>query len=108
MNDAGQEVLVVLSASPALEEVVIDWLIGRPGSAGFTSLAASGHGSRHQALSSTEQVAGRQKRVQFQVILPQAGLREFLQSARQEFAGTDLHYWVLPVLASGRMADYSD
>lgn len=107
MNPASNDVLVVLSASPALEEVVIDWLISRPGSAGFTSLTASGHGSRHDRLSPAEQVAGRQRRVQFQVSLPHAGLQEFLESARREFAGTDLYYWVLPVLAAGRMADFS-
>ncbi len=107
MSPAGQEVLVVLSAPPALEEVLIDWLISRPGTGGFTSLAANGHGSRHDNLSPAEQVAGHQKRLQFQVSLPQAELQDFLESARREFSGTDLHYWVLPILAAGRVANFS-
>ncbi len=97
------EVLVMLTVAPALEEPVIDWLLARPESSGFTSLPAFGHSARSEHLSPREQVTGRQRRTQFQVTMPHDRLDAFLAAARQTFAGADFHYWVLPVVAEGRL-----
>ncbi len=106
MNTAEQQVLVIITGTPGLEEVVVDWLLGRPENLRFTTLAASGHGLLHDALSPAERVSGRQRQLQFQVGLPRASLEEFLADASREFAGTDLSYQVLPLLAAGRLADF--
>ncbi len=99
------EVLVTLTVAPALEEPVIDWLLARPESSGFTSLQASGHSARSEHLTPREQVTGRQRRTQFQVAMQQDHLDAFLAAARQAFAGADFHYWVVPVIAEGRLGD---
>lgn len=106
MNPGNEQVMVILTATPGLEEVLVDWLLGRPENLRFTSLAASGHGMLHEALSPAERVSGRQRQLQFQVTLPRSNLQDFLADARGEFAGTDLSYQVLPLLAAGRLADY--
>jgi hypothetical protein len=106
VNAAGYpEVLVVMTVAPALEEPVIDWLLARPENSGFTSLQAFGHSSRNEHLSPTEQVTGRQRRTQFQVAMQRDRLDAFLAAARQTFAGADFHYWVVPVIAEGRLGN---
>ena len=95
--------LVVLTAAPALEEPLIDWLLDRGGNAGFTSIPVSGHSARHDGLTLTEQVRGRQRRVQFQVHMPVDAVDAFLADARAAFGGTDLHYWVLPIMGGRRL-----
>ena len=105
MNAANYpEVLVVLSVAPALEEPVIDWLLARPESSGFPSSQAFGHSARNEHLTPREQVTGRQRRAQFQVAMQGGELDAFLAAARQMFAGADFHYWVLPVIAEGRLS----
>lgn len=96
--------LVVLTTAPALEETVIDWLLGRSEGAGFTSLPVSGHSARHEGLTLTEQVRGRQRRVQFQVHMPLPDVDGFLAAAREQFRGTDVHYWVLPIMGGERLS----
>ena len=101
---AYSEVLVVLTVAPALEEPLIDWLLARPESSGFTCSQAFGHSARNEHLSPREQVTGRQRRTQFQVVMQDSQLGAFLAEARRTFAGADLHYWVLPVIAEGRLS----
>jgi hypothetical protein len=98
------QVLVVLTCSPALESQLIDWLLSRDEETGFTSSAAYGHSARHDHLSIAEQVIGRQRRQQVQVVLEHAALNGFLESLHADLGEIDLHYWVVPVLASGRVA----
>ena len=104
MNTAGHpQVLVVLTVAPALEEPVIDWLLTRRESRGFTSLQTFGHSARSEHLSPREQVTGRQRHTQFQVAMQASHLEAFLADARGKFAGADLHYWALPLIAEGRL-----
>lgn len=99
------QALLVLTISPGLEDIVVDWLLGRPEGTGFSSVLVHGHGSAHHVLSPVEQVAGHQRRIQFQIALPVAQIDDFLDSARQEFGKADVHYWVLPLLAAGVLAN---
>jgi len=98
------QVLAVLTSPPSLEIPLVDWLLSRVGATGFSSTNVSGHSTRHEHLSIAEQVSGRQRRVQIQVQLDSAELDEFLESLQQEFAGADLHFWVMPILAAGRLS----
>ena len=96
------ESLVILNLAPALEESLIDWLLAREGGGGFTSLAAQGHSTRHDHLSVAEQVSGRQSRQQFQIQMPTAAVEAFLEEIQAAFGGAAIHFWVLPIMQSGR------
>ncbi len=106
MNVAGiSGALVVLTVAPALEEPMIDWLLGRADGGGFTTQPVAGHSSRHDGLSTMEQVTGRQRRIQFQVQIGGDALAGFLDDARAVFGGADVHFWVLPILEGGRLGE---
>lgn len=97
MNEV-EQVLVVITTAPHLEEPMIDWLLANEQQTGFTSMPVYGHSSRHDHLSTAEQVSGRQRRLQFQVQLEVARARSFVREFREQFAGADLHYWIQPLM----------
>ncbi len=97
------QVLVVLTSSPAIESELVDWLLSREDEIGFTSCAVHGHSANYEHLSIAEQVIGRQRRQQIQVLLQHSLLDKFLSSLAADLGGLDLHYWVVPVLAGGRL-----
>lgn len=104
MNDAtDNQVLVVLTSSPLIESQLVDWLLSREDEIGFTSCAVYGHSANHDHLSIAEQVIGRQRRQQIQVVLQHSLLDTFLSSLVSDLGDVDLHYWVLPVLEAGRL-----
>ncbi|MDO9521238.1 MAG: DUF3240 family protein [Pseudohongiella sp.] len=92
--------MLMLSTSPALEEDMVDYLLEHPGVEGFTSLAAYGHGSALY-MSVTEQVAGRRKRIQFQIILETDEV-ESVTSQLADRVGQDIVFWQVPVSGLGR------
>ena len=96
---------ITLNVAPAFAERIVDWLLGRDGTPGFTSYAAHGHGARHDELSIAEQVSGRQRRVEFRVELRRRELEAFLAALIADFTGTDLYYFVSPVERSGHLRD---
>jgi hypothetical protein len=103
-----EQVLVAITSPPSLESQLVDWLLSQDGGTGFSSSAVQGHSSHHDHLSIAEQVSGRQKRVQFEVQISGSRLDTFLGTLESDFAGADLHYWVLPVLAAGHLATESN
>ena len=103
-----EQVLVAITSPPSLESQLVDWLLSQDGGTGFSSTTVHGHSSHHDHLSITEQVSGRQKRVQFEVQISGSRLDRFLCMLESDFAGADLHYWVLPVLAGGHLSAESN
>lgn len=97
------QVLVALNVPPSLEESVVDWLLSREESTGFTSFPVFGHSTQHDDLSPAEQVSGRQRRQQFQIQMRQDAIDSFLRDARSEFGSTGAHFWVLPLFAGGQL-----
>lgn len=97
------ECLLVIVATPAVEETLVDWLLERSVVSGFSSVRIDGHGSRHAELSLAEQVLGRQRKVMFHVHLARESISGLLDELRTEFAGAGLHYWVMPLLEAGRI-----
>lgn len=95
--------LVTLTAAPSLEETLVDWLLSHEGRYGFTSFPVAGHASRHQGLSLEEQVAGRKKRVCFEIHVHKEDLADLLTGLKQDFANTGLHYWLSPLLECGTL-----
>jgi Protein of unknown function (DUF3240) len=105
MNSGSYDALLfVISVPPMLEDQMIDWLLEREESAGFTSIPVSGHSSDPMHLTIAEKVSGKQRRLQFQVQISASDLAPFTAGLEQEFGGADLHYWVVPLMAAGSLS----
>jgi len=92
--------LFTIIAPPTMEEELIDWLLTQPNISGFTSQAANGHGSGHQ-MSLAEQVTGRRRQITFWIELEKKMAESTLADLKQNFSGSGLHYWLLPLSKSG-------
>lgn len=102
---AQNEVMLLITAPRALEDVLLDWLLARgcDAGAGFTSYRVGGHSSRLDALSTIEQVSGRRRGAQFQIVLNEEAADALLSALGEDFPGASVHYWVVPVLRAGRL-----
>lgn len=103
MSTEPDGVIVTINVPPALEEALVDWLLARDSVAGFTSYRAYGHAASHEHLSVAEQVSGRQRRLEFRVVLPAGTLGPFLSDLAGRFEGADLFYVATPVLRSAHL-----
>lgn len=83
--------MLVLNIPPALEEDLIDYLLSQAAVKGFTSYEARGHGSDLE-LSIAEQVSGRQKRIQFELLIEEEAIQPLLDGLSAE-VGKDIVYW---------------
>lgn len=97
----GKEYLVTLNVPPSLEEAVVDCLLMLESEHGFSSFPVNSHDHRNEGLSLAEQVTGRQKKVRFQMYVPEDGLAQLLDQLRAEFSDSGIQYWVLPVIENG-------
>lgn len=98
---SNEEYLVTLNIPPSLEEMMVDNLLLLESEHGFSSFQVYAHHHENQGLSLAEQVTGRQKRVRFQMYVPKDELPALLAQLRQEFSGSGIQYWVLPVIDNG-------
>jgi hypothetical protein len=96
--------LLRLNIPPGLEEDVVDLLLESVEISGYQSYPTRGHGSVG-AMTIAEQVAGRRDRIQFEVVLDSGQLHSTLDSLKEAFPVTDVVYWVLPIVQSGRLAE---
>lgn len=104
MNSVAQ-CLLVLIVPPALEEPMVDWLLDHASLSGFSSTAIHGHGSGKAGLSAIEQVTGRRRRIQFQLHVTWEQGQTILEGLREDMPEADVHYWLLPLVESGRLAE---
>lgn len=88
--------LLVLNLPPALEEDLIDYLLSLDAVSGFTSYHAMGHGE-HDNMSIAEQVSGRRKRLQFELLLEDGEVAERIVAGLGSAVGQDIRYWQQPV-----------
>lgn len=95
------EYLVTLNVPVSLEEAVVDCLLVFESEHGFSSFEVNAHDHKNLGLSLAEQVSGRQKKVRFQMYVPEAGLAQLLAELKQSFAGANINYWVSPVYEHG-------
>lgn len=95
------EYLVTLNIPPSLEELIVDSLLLLEAEHGFSSFHVYAHHHNNLGLSLAEQVTGRQKRVRFQMYVPQEELPALLAQLRKDFSGSGIQYWVLPVIENG-------
>lgn len=99
-QDNAPQGLLILIASPNLEEMLVDVLLQQDAIFGFTTSNASGHGTSHgeARLSLVEQVTGRQNRVQFMLHAALPDLQDLIAVLKAKFKNTDMHYILLPIL----------
>jgi len=93
--------LVMLFATPALEESLVDWLLENESISGFSTTESYGHGQRASSMSLFEQVTGRQRRIQFLIEINEGLVGSLLNALEANFPG--LHFMVIPVLSAGRL-----
>ncbi|MGZ8190917.1 MAG: DUF3240 family protein [Methylococcaceae bacterium] len=96
-----QEYLVTLNVPPSLEETLVDCLLLLETEHGFSSFPVYAHHHENKGLSLAEQVTGRQKRVRFQLYVPAQELPALLAQLRQDFSGSGIQFWVMPVIDKG-------
>jgi len=92
--------LLLLNIAPELEDDMVDYLLSVENLSGFTSYPVRGHGE-HIHLSVAEQVSGRRKRIQFEVMLSSTEVEALLSGLKQ--VGNGINYWEVPVARSGRI-----
>ncbi len=98
------ELCLTLICPPAVEEKLLDLLLLSPNATVFTSTATAAHGLAHEYLDQTEQVLGRARATEIQVIFAAADKAALLEAIRQQFAGAGLRYWVTTVVEAGEIA----
>jgi len=96
--------LLSLVVSPAAADSITDWLLAQDTVSGFSSHAIAGHGSSEHSMSLAEQVAGKRGQIMFQLHMRCDDARTLVQRLKQDFSGSGMHYWLLPVIESGHLA----
>ncbi|HLO96839.1 MAG TPA: DUF3240 family protein [Burkholderiaceae bacterium] len=95
------ECCLTLVAPSELEEKLLDLLLEQAGDAPFTSALVDSHGTGPGPLTALEQVLGRRRACQVQVLLAQDRCQVLLGRLGEQFAGTGLRFWVQPLLQGG-------
>ena len=98
------ELCLTLLCPPAVEEKLLDLLLLSRTVTFSTSRAAAAHGLAHEDLDQTEQVLGRARATEVQVIFAAADKVALLDAIRQEFAGAGLRDCVTSVVEAGEIA----
>jgi len=95
--------LLNLIVTPQVEDALAEWLLERDDVPGFSSMPVAGHGSSEKSMTLAEQVAGRSRRVMFVTHVPADTAKALLDDLHRAFAGSGLHYWVVPISDFGRL-----
>jgi hypothetical protein len=95
--------LLNMIVPPQVEDALAEWLLERDDVPGFSSVPVAGHGSSEKSMTLAERVAGRSRRVMFVTHVPSDTAKALLDDLRTAFAGSELHYWVVPVADFGRL-----
>lgn len=103
MNVTAPKHCLTAICTPDLEEKLLDCLLDQVGNEIFTSTPTFSHGTAHGRLSATESVLGRSRSVQVQILLDDTELDQMLLLLGQQFAGTGLRYWVMPLSQAGEV-----
>jgi len=93
--------ILILNTNPELEEDLVDYLLGLACISGFTSYSVRGHG-HHGNLSIAEQVTGRRKRLQVEILLQESDAQTVLSGLATR-VGRDISWWLQPVSACGAL-----
>ena len=92
---------LTLICPPAIEEKLLDTLLATAGNEVFTSTPTFSHGTAPGRWSTTEQVMGRSRAMQVNVLLTNDELGQLRQLLQRDFAGTGVRYWATPLAFDG-------
>jgi len=92
----------------AIEDVIIDWLMEQDDIDGFNSLNLYGHGSKESVMSMAERVTGKSAKVMYQTHTSESNAKNILGRLKSEFAASDIHYMIRPVIDAGNLSFYED
>lgn len=95
------QTMLVMNINPELEEDMVDYLLGQEFISGFKSYQVNGHGA-FSNMSLAEQVSGRRKRVQIEVLLEQTAVNNILEGLKSQ-VGVDIVYWEQAITNHGRI-----
>jgi len=93
--------ILVLNINPALEEDLVDYLLGKDFVQGFTTYKVNGHGDNTH-MTVAEQVSGRRRRLQFELLLDQQFVNNVLAGLSSE-VGVDIVYWQQAITGYGKL-----
>lgn len=93
-----ETVLLSIILNPALEESLIDWLLGRNDVSGFSTSPINGHGSHAGTMNMSEQVTGRKQQIIVQVQTSRVIADSIIEDLKRDYGDTGIHYWLVPVL----------
>ncbi|MGD9601454.1 MAG: DUF3240 family protein [Gammaproteobacteria bacterium] len=97
-----ERVRLTLVFPPALEPALIDEVLAfTPVVPGFTTWTGEGHAAGFDRASATERVRGRVGRRMLTVVWTRARIDTLLAALRTRMPGTDVYWWIEPVLDSG-------
>jgi hypothetical protein len=98
------DLCLTILCRPAFAEQVLDTLLTMQEIPFFTSNAAFAHGLEHAVLNATEQVLGMARMTRIEALLLLANRDHILARLRSELAGTQLKYWISPVIEAGEFS----
>ncbi|MFG9007933.1 DUF3240 family protein [Pseudomonas aeruginosa] len=94
---------LTLLCPTTLEEKLIDHLLVNMGSQVFMSTSIAAHGLATDSMSSMEQVMGRTRAIQIQLVVGMQQLPELLDSLHENFPQTGLRYWTSQITQQGEL-----
>ena len=98
-----EEYMLMINVLPGLEEAMVDCLLSCENERGFNSFQVSCHDYRSLGFSQAEQVTGRQRKIRFQIFVEKNSISALLDMLKNNFTGSGIDYWVLPVSGQGRL-----
>ena len=98
------DVCLTLVVAQELEEMLIDVLLEHEEMVRrFGSYPIDAHGARIGYANVAEQVRGRSRRVEFQLMMMRDNVEHILAALRERLPRAEITYWALPLLAYGRI-----
>ena len=98
------DVCLMLVVAHELEEMLIDILLEHEDIVHrFGSQPIDAHGARIGYANVAEQVRGRSRRVEFQLLMAGDDTQRILDALRERLPRAEITYWALPLLSYGRI-----
>lgn len=105
MSLESASVVLTLVMPVYVEDALLETLLEHPDLApGFTSQQVEGHGQRVSFIGTAEHVRGRAAYSRVQMVVPRTDADTLLALLRERFATSRVFFWIVPALASGRLA----
>ena len=101
-------VCLTLIASRQFRQELFDYLTAQSDLvSGFTASDAAGHGTTVRLLTPAERVKGHADQVLVRIVLAKPDAEQLLVRLKAAFAGSQLVYWIMPVVGFGVVDGYS-